>query len=214
MRIWRWVAIAVAGGGLAACSSGSSAPTTSNGGSDRAATTTIAPTTTTPGAPNVQPLLLAVTDLPTGWSVDSNTTTPNSCYSGPLTKISPASYAHVDFAQGGSLPELIEQLAFSTSATNSFYAIKSTLDGCTTFTEMVGGKTISGNLGPMSFPSFGDQSAAFDATLSINGKNVNQGFVVAQKSNYLTVVALGDVGPLDSALLQQFITLALGKIPD
>jgi hypothetical protein len=195
---------------LAGCSSGAtSSPTTK-----RAPTTTAAPVTTTTTAPNVQPYLLAITDLPTGWAVDNSTVAPaSSCYSDPLTKVPSLSYSTDKFDQGGSTPELVEELGYYQSGPVAFSTIKSTLDACTTFTESVNGTTATGSLGATSAPSYGDQSAAYTASITDEGITINQGFVVVRKGNYVMAVALGDIGSVDTGTLDGFVSQALGKLP-
>ena len=217
MKTSRLVAIAgisLIGVAFVGCSSGSSSsgpPTTSR---PRTTTTLTPPTTTTAVPTSLQPYLLAVTDLPTGWAVDNSPTSPApSCYSNPLTKVPSVAYTDAKFTQGGSTPVLIEQLGYYTAATNDFATIKGRLDACKSFTETEGGTTASGVLGAMSFPSYGNQSAAYVATITVEGTTLNQGFVVAQKGNYLVIVALGDIGTFDQVSLQQFTAQALGKIP-
>jgi hypothetical protein len=68
-------------------------------------------------------------------------------------------------------------------------------------------------MGPMSSPTYGDQSAAYDATLTIQGVDVNQGFVMVRKGNYITLIALGDIGSLDAPTMQGFVNQAVTKIP-
>lgn len=130
-----------------------------------------APTTATQSpAPNVQPLLLSISDLPSGWSVDNTPQSAStSCYTNPLAQVTSKSYAHIYFAQGGSLPALAEELGYYASGPSSFATISNTLNKCKTFTETGNGQVITGSMGPMSSPTYGDQSAAYDATLTIQG---------------------------------------------
>ena len=217
MKIARLVGIAgitLIGSALAGCSSGTSSAPSTTSAKPTTTTTSLSGTTTTAVPTSVQPYLLAVTDLPTGWTVDnSQVTPPSSCYSNPLTKVPSVAYATDKFTQGGTTPELVEELGYYTSATNDFATIKGTLDACKTFTETVGGTTASGVLGAMSFPSYGNQSAAYVATITAEGTTLNQGFVIAQKGNYLVIVALGDIGTFDQGSLQQFTAQALSKVP-
>jgi len=158
-------------------------------------------------------MLLAITDLPTGWSVDNTPQTASvSCYTNPLARVPSTAYAHVSFAQGGGTPILAEELGFYSSGPSAFTKITGTLNGCKTFTETNKGETVNGVMGPMSSPNYGDQSAAYDATLTIQGTSVNQGFVMVRKGNFITLVALGDIGSLDATKLQQFVNQAVTKV--
>ncbi|HEX3461747.1 MAG TPA: hypothetical protein VHT49_12640 [Acidimicrobiales bacterium] len=158
--------------------------------------------------------MLSITDLPSGWSVDNSPhNASSSCYSNPLTKVASTSYTHADFAKGGSLPSLSEELGTYSSSTTAFSTIASTLNGCKSFNETSGTESISGTMGPMSAPTYGDQSAAWTATLTIQGVDANQGFVMVRKGSYLMIVALGDIGALDNSTLQGFVAQALAKVP-
>lgn len=41
---------------------------------------------------------------------------------------------------------------------------------------------------------------------------MNQGFVMVRNGNYITLVALADIGPLDAPTLQGFVKQAVSKI--
>jgi len=171
-------------------------------------------TTTTAPAPDLRPLLLAVSDLPTGWAVDNTPQSAStSCYTNPLKQVASTAYANINFAQGGSLPELAQELGLYASGPSAFATVTKTLNTCKTFTETSKGQVVNGVMGPMSSPTYGDQSAAYDATLTIQGVDVNQGFVMVRKGNYITLIALGDIGSLDAPTMQGFVNQAVTKIP-
>ena len=196
---------------LAGCGSSTSSSTTTTAA---ASTTSTGPTTTTAPTPNLRSLALAITDLPTGWSVDpSDNSHTDSCYSDPLTKVPSTSYVSVKFTDGGTAPELVQELGTYANSTQAFAKITSTLNACHNFTETAATSSVSGTLGAMSFPPVGDQSAAYTANLSAEGLSLVQGFVVVRKGPYVTAVALGDIGSLDTSSLQQFVTQAVGKLP-
>jgi uncharacterized protein (DUF697 family) len=65
----------------------------------------------------------------------------------------------------------------------------------------------------MSFPPQADQSVAYNVNGTVSGFNVNLGFVLMRKGDYLMLVGIGHLGSLDTASLQQFITTALGNVP-
>jgi hypothetical protein len=171
-------------------------------------------TTTTAPAPDLRPLLLAVSDLPTGWAVDNTPQSAStSCYTNPLKQVAATAYANINFAQGGGLPELAQELGLYASGPSAFATVTKTLNTCKTFTETSKGQVVNGVMGPMSSPTYGDQSAAYDATLTIQGVDVNQGFVMVRKGNYITLIALGDIGSLDAPTMQGFVNQAVTKIP-
>src|ERR1035437_5841266 len=106
-----------------------------------------------------------------------------------------------------------ESLAFYRSASGPFATGVKALNACKTFNTTGQSPNYSGTLGAMSSPSYGDQSAAYNANLTVQGLNVNEGFVIVRKGNYIALVVLGDVGSLDTPTLQGFVTQAVAKIP-
>ena len=87
------------------------------------------------------------------------------------------------------------------------------LNACHNWTETLNGTTISGTLGATSFPSYGDESAAFTAAFTVSGVSAVQGGVLVKKGSHVTIVALGDIGQLDTASLEQFTAQAVAKLP-
>jgi hypothetical protein len=199
---------------LTACgSSATSSPTPAKASKSTVAPASSIPVTTTT-VPTIQPYMLAIQDLPTGWSVDNTPqSSSTSCYSDPVTKAPSLAYAHEDFAQGGTLPELAEELGYFANGAEAFSSINATLASCSHFTEQDGSQTVSGTMGAMSSPTYGDQSAAYTAAFTLQGVNVTQGFVMVRKGNYIALVALGDIGSLDSSTLEGFVAQAVGKLP-
>ncbi len=184
---------------LAAACSSSSAPTTAS------------------TAPSAQQYLLRNGDLPTGWTLDNTAPSPSdSCYYEPLSKVPSQSYAHVNFAQAGGLPQLAEELALfptARAAASGFTVAKADLDGCKTFTETVNTETISGSLNTVPSSAHGANSAAYDAMLTIGGRPINQGFLLVQQGRGVIIVALAGTGPLDSVALQGYVDQATAKLP-
>jgi hypothetical protein len=202
--------VAAVGLALAGCSS-SAAPSSSTTTTSSAG---IAPSVSTTAAPNVQSLLLSINDLPTGWTVDNSANSPGSlsCVPADLAHGS-LHHADISFAQNGSLPILDESLGIWASAASVFAGGVTALNRCKAFTTTGSGTNYSGTLGAMSSPTYGDQSAAYNANLTIQGLDVNEGFVVVRKGSYIALVVLGDIGSLDSPTLQEFVTKAVAKIP-
>jgi|GEM_PF-997836 len=212
MKISRIAIVAGVGIVLAGCSSSATSSSTTKVTPATAGTSGAPTTTTTPAS--VQSYLLTVSDLPTGWSVDnSSSSSTTSCATNPVSQSASGPKAIIDFNQAGGLPELLDDLAFSTSPVAEFAKVKGALDACKSFTETNNGQTSTGNIGAMSFPAYGDQSASYSATISVDGINAAVGIVLIQKGSYVMAVGLGDLGSFDATQLQQFVTLALAKVP-
>ena len=209
----RIVAVGFLAGGLllGACSS---SPSTSTSPSTPTTSQSRSTTTSHP-VPDVSQYLLTIGDFPTGWSVDNSQASNSSgCYTRPLEQVPSLSYAKANFAKGGGLPELAQELGhYSSGPSRVLDDHHDPQQLQVVHHDGADGTSAKGTLGAMSFPSSGDQSAAYTATLDIEGFNVNQGLVIVRKGNYLTLIALGDIGSLDSATLQQYVTKAVAKLP-
>jgi hypothetical protein len=182
----------------------------------------VSPTVTTPAtatatAPNLRNMILRVRDLPTGWAVDNSDDDDDSSgnFCGSSKDIGGDATAHKDasFAYQGNVPFLEESVGyFANGATQSTTGAIKALDKCEKLSFTSDGKKISGTLGTMSFPKFGDQSAAWDATLSYEGINIGISLVVFRKGNIVALLILGDVGAPDVDQLTALTKRAAAKI--
>lgn len=191
---------------LASCGGGSSAASKTSY-QHSIPTTTLAP-------PNLKPLLLSVTDLPTGWSVDNSKSGGSSTFNGCKTfnTVNQSDTASAEFTDGG-LPVLVESLGWSPNAPALLKSGIANVNQCKSMTISNNGQTENATMGPMSFPTVGSQSAAYQMIVNIKGLNVDFDIIIAQKGNYLVLVALGDLGPPNTTQLQQFVSSAIAKIP-
>ena len=197
---------------LAACSSSSSPSTTTPTSHVVQSASSTSPPTTAPTGPPLSSLLLTVNDLPAGWVVDNSTSssTASGCLSSSTN--TPTS-VNATFAQGGSLPELLEVLDRKGDAEQRFGAVVSALNACHSTTITGSGQSITLSIGAMSFPSEGDQSNAYDFSGSVEGLAVNLGLVIIRKGYYLLGVGLVDIGSVDTDSLESFVSTAMEKLP-
>jgi hypothetical protein len=203
-----------AGCGSTSSTTNASATKTAQGTSTAAQSPTAAPVLT----PSAAQLVLAVSDLPSGWVVDNSppTTGSASCYYNPLQKVPTTSYAEGHFVYSGNRPVIVQQVGTYGAVAQAFKEITAILDKCTTFTETTSGKgqaptTATGTMGQMSFPTFGTESAAYSVTEVVEGVNVVQNFVIARVGNALDEVALGDIGSVNNAQLANLERIAVAK---
>lgn len=205
-----------AGRGNAASTVGTASP----------ATTAPSPASTAAGAPpglsaaDLKGMLLTVSDLPTGWSVDNSskssaddTTNGFACMQPIEDENKNLPNAGITFVQG-SLPQMVEGLTYDgpTVAKRFDDAVK-TLDGCTDVSIASNGQTAKGSIGAMSFPTVGDESAAYAANLDLGGVSVGIDLVIARKGDVALVMFLVDGGSPDTTMLQTSATKALAKVP-
>lgn len=171
------------------------------------------------GAPSVvttpaSALVLTVSDLPAGWTVDNSTSsgsTSNDCSIKSAIKVNSATHTTATFSYGGSIPAFTQPLAVYNSteaAASAFHQVKSTLDACTGFDVNNQGETARMNIGATSFLAIGSDSAAYTGSMAVNGLTITMGFVLVRQANVNFIVALADLGSTDVAKLEEFARLA------
>lgn len=209
-------AACLAAGGCGSSSSASPPATAAASGPNTTATSAPATTTTTlPPGPTSKQLaadLLAVQDLPTGWSSQPVSNTSGGVTGCSLTKVlklHATGSAEADFADG-NLPVLDEMLGgYRTAPSAAFDTLVTDMGRCSSF-------TIQGHkftLGRMSFPAIGDASAAYAASGAIQGITVGFDFVLARKGAEVMVMLYGDIGAPDATQLAGFAKQAVAKLP-
>lgn len=210
-------AIVVVGALAAGCGSSarSSATTTTSGRSGP-----VHPATTTTAAPQTVPaseLLLTVNDLPIGWAINSSppTTAAGGCLRDPLKAVPTLSYSEASFAYANGHPILVQQVATYASSARAFRAITAKLNKCASFTQTMtttGAFALSpGAIGKMPFPTFGTQSAAYEAGEAVRGVDLVRIFVIVRAGNVLDEVGLLDVGSVGDAPLADLVRTAVAK---
>lgn len=168
---------------------------------------------TTPTAQQLQAMALTVQNLPPGWSKSASTSpTTKSCYSNPIWKVPYKARARAAFQMNESVPQLVELLGSYQNGHTAYKQVVSNLNRCSSFSETVAGEKVSGTITPVSNRRFGAESSSYTANLTVQGTVLDQEFVIARKGNTLAAVAVGDYGAVDSQLLGQLATKAMGKI--
>ena len=166
-------------------------------------------------APKLGSLLLSVGQMPTGWSVDSTPSSSLGCLGSELEPkgIEQTASASISFEDNGNVPEIGEKLAtFSGSATTAFTKIATTLRACKHASGNDNGHKATATIGQMSFPKYGNQSAAFNVNISIEGVSLGEDVLVVRKGSVIMGVFEGDVGSPNLSQFEKYIKLALAKI--
>ena len=170
---------------------------------------------TTALKPNAKTKILAISDMPSGWSVNnsvsSSTETP-ACLAGIRGIPKGGTRATVNFAQGGSIPTFTEVLVTGPSQRARFNAVLQGLSTCKSFTVSSQGQSYTGSIGKMSFPKVADKSVAYTVTLNIKGINAGIDLVAFKSGPYNGAIEYVDVGTPDVTQLQQLVNLAVTKI--
>jgi hypothetical protein len=173
------------------------------------------------GAPDLKAQLLTVAELPAGWSIDNsnsggdNTSTP-SCLQWLDSELHANAKADASFVKGSDFPWLNQGIAYvgdDATASAKLSTIAAILNGCTDLSYTSDGHKVTGSMGVMSFPNFGDQSQAWDMTLTAEGTTVGFDLVLMQKGAELEQLFYGDLDPPDLYELQTLAKSAADKMP-
>jgi hypothetical protein len=160
-------------------------------------------------------MLLTVAQMPTGWSVDSSTGSGVGCLGHTLepSGIKQTASAAVTFEDNGSLPQVEEKLAtYATPASDAFAKVVATLDRCRTVAGNSDGHKVTGTVGQMSFPHYGEQSAAFLVSLTVEGVTADEDVLVVRKGTILVGMTEGAIGSPTLSQFQGFLSKALKRV--
>lgn len=169
-----------------------------------------------PKKPTLSSMLLTVAQVPTGWNITSSSGSGIGCLSRVLEPagIKQTTSAAVEFEDNGTLPQVTEKLAtYATAASKVFAKIVSTLNACKTVSGTSDGEKATGTVGAMSLPAYGDQSAAYNASVRIGDATADEDVLVARKGTVLVGMDYGALVTPDLAQFQSFIRKALARIP-
>jgi hypothetical protein len=162
-----------------------------------------------------------VTDLPAGWAVDNSSDSDDSGPEPPCLKHLKSGQkaldeAEADFVQGTDFPILQQQLAYvgTTAAAVRDYAIAvAALNRCRDFSFTSEGHKYTGTIGQLSFPKFGERSAAWRLALSAAGLTFGIDLLIVQKGPELNLLLYGDLGTPDTAAFASIAAKAVAKMP-
>ena len=171
---------------------------------------------------DLQPMLLTVDDMPTGWSIDT-TDSSNSSDGMPKclqeldsldTGPSDASAEAKFIGSASGLPAADETIGpFGPGAPSTFDQATAFLDSCSDVSFDSDGQHISGTMGKMAFPAVGDQSAAWRMSYTVQGLPLTIDVVLARQGDLGVLVSAAYFGTADPRFLQTMTTKALSKLP-
>jgi hypothetical protein len=174
----------------------------------------------------VESALLAVEDMPTGWSMDTpedsdseDVIEPAEC--GALFEAldkapDPVAKAEAVFTAGGFGPFLEHGVtAFDESAADQLDQVVDTLNQCPEFSSTdAEGVTTEFTTAPLSFPNLGDRTLALRFQGSTGGIDVVVDTIfIAIGSNGISLV-VGGLVPMEGAELESIATTAVEKLND
>jgi hypothetical protein len=165
----------------------------------------------------VQSKSLALSDMPTGWSVDHSTSgalsNPGGCLSALEALKKPAKgtvRAHVQY-DDQEVPAVQETLEAGKGAIARYDKYLKTLNGCTSVSFSDSGQTITGTVGAMSFPTVGNSSSAYAMNFTIEGESVGLDVVFFRVGQYDGDLEYVDYSP-DTSTMQAFAQEAAAKV--
>jgi len=165
--------------------------------------------------PRLSAELLSVNQMPVGWSVDNSSSGSDvGCLANILEpkSIGQTSHASVFFAGNGNIPVIEEALATFTNAKTAYKKIVTTLNTCKRISGTRGGVKGTGTVGQMSFPHYGNASAAFSVSLVTQGMTIGEDVLVVRKGNVVMGIIEADVPPVDVSQFQGFTVKALANV--
>ncbi len=172
-------------------------------------------TSASASTPKLSSELLTIGQMPTGWNVDNSSGGGGvGCLANILESkgIKPTAYAKVVFDDNGSTPLLDQAVATYPSAKTGYTKIVARLSACKQVSGTSGGTKATGTVGQMSFPHYGNASAAFSVSLVIQHTNVVEDLLIVRKGTVVMGIAEADLPPVDTSQFQGFVVKALAKV--
>jgi hypothetical protein len=162
---------------------------------------------------------LALSNMPSGWSVDNNPSGNPNSFSGCLKQLESQGNAkpnglvrvRVQY-EDGQTPGISEVLVSGKGAAAHYRAYVSVMNSCKQVGFNDNGTEVKGSAGQMSFPTVGDASDAYAFTFSVKGFNLGLDVVVFKVGNIDGDIAYEDLGSPDASTVEDFVTAAINKI--
>jgi hypothetical protein len=164
--------------------------------------------------PKLKAMLLSIGQMPTGWGVYNEPSNGLGCLANVLEPkgIKQTAKASVEFVDNGSFPAVVERLATFTNAKTAYKKIDANLTACKHLSGTTGGQKFSGTVGQMSFPHYGNESAAFWANFTIQGAKYGEDLLIVRKGNIVMGIDEGNLAPVTVSQFQGFVKKAIKKV--
>jgi hypothetical protein len=160
--------------------------------------------------------LLSVSQLPSGWSVASDTgNTGAGCLANLLepSGIAQTQVSEVYFVHSGNLPFLDEKVATYSSVKKAFTKIASTIAGCHHPSGPYKGYQFTGTVTKWSYPTQGSASIAYHMVFTTTTHlTVYYDYVIARKKNAIVAVLEGGYPDVSSSQFSGLVHKALAKV--
>jgi len=163
----------------------------------------------------LQARLLAVADLPAGWSAapasPGGVQTSAPCLSSLPTNPSGWTYATAAFVQGTAVPTLGEVLATGPQARQRWHGLAQALARCRTATLTIAGNKARATIQPLSFPRVAATSSAYAWAFTISEIRIGFDLILFETGTYAGYLTYSDLGPPAKATVQAFADAAVTK---
>jgi hypothetical protein len=174
-----------------------------------------AATAASASSPKLSAKLLSIGQMPIGWSVVSSAGGGGAgCLANVLEPkgIKQTTKASVSFEDNGNVPAVDEALATFTNATTAYRKIEADLMACKHFSGESGGQKITGTVGQMSFPHYGDASVAFAVSLTVQGTAFGEDLLIVRAGSIVMGINEADLVSVDVSQFQGFVKKAVKKL--
>ena len=157
--------------------------------------------------------LLALSDMPAGWSMNSSPSSAGDqgCLSGLKGAANHETKASVSFAESDNIPAFDELLTTGSGSTSRYNAVIRTLNHCHQYTVTSNGTTGTVKVSSMSFPIQGTVSKAYQLTVHVDGVNVRGDLVLFQSGSINGALLYEDLGSPDVTQAETFVDQAVAK---
>jgi len=163
----------------------------------------------------LQARMLAVADLPAGWSAvpasPESVQTSAPCLSSLATNPKGWTYAAAAFVQGTSIPTLSEVLATGPQVRQGWQGLARALARCRTATLTIGGTKVTATVRPLPFPRVASTSSAYAWAFTISGIQIGFDLVLFEAGTYAGYLTYSDLGPPAAATVTAFADAAAAK---
>ena len=159
--------------------------------------------------------LLAVADLPAGWSAvpanPGSVQTSAPCLSSLTANPKGWTYAAAAFAQGTAIPTLSEVLATGPQARQRWQSLARAMARCRTTTLAVEGTKVKATIRPLPFPRIASTSSGYAWGFTIAGIRIGFDLLLFETGTYAGYLTYSDLGPPTAATVQAFVDAAVAK---
>jgi hypothetical protein len=164
--------------------------------------------------PNLSSMLLNIDQMPTGWSVGVSGSGHAGCYGNEMEPkgIKQTASASIDLEASGGFLAVNEKLATYTNAKTGYKKAVASLATCKHFSGTSGGEKITGTVGQMSFPHYGDASEAFAVNFTIQGTTAYEDLLIVRKGSIVMGIDEGNLSPVNVSQFEGFVKKAVAKL--